>query len=365
MIDQVAAAFDRQDYKTAAQLLKPLWQKSPEDPWVQLYMARLQEVSGKLEAAEATFRKLLRENPNPKVVSQARQGLQRLNDLIETQRQQAISDAIADPNNTGTGVLVLEPLSPEARTAVAPNFARIMKLDPYTARLHLPSRGWRLYRIGTVAEMQVYGQELRQAKIPAFWESLAKLQKIRVFRVQYLEAASPEVTVICHNEADQAGSLSFNWSEVAGCAEGMLPVFEKVVDMDVRNRLTRKEQTQDYVQICDLHLPRRNTILRFLDSTYQFQQGVVFDASQDGAISIAQTTIRLKWNRLSQFLHNNLTDATIWSDFTVFAETALDQLELIGSEFKPYIDLFRKQPTNWDAAFHLYSGLAFSQLSKT
>ncbi|PZV15213.1 MAG: hypothetical protein DCF22_07540 [Leptolyngbya sp.] len=40
MLDQVAAALERQDYQTAAQLLKELLKRSPQDPWVQLYVGR-------------------------------------------------------------------------------------------------------------------------------------------------------------------------------------------------------------------------------------------------------------------------------------------------------------------------------------
>ena len=74
MLDQVAAAFDRQDYSTAARLLKELMQQSPENPWVQFYRARLQEVSGQVERAEQIYRQLLREVNNPKLVLQVRQG---------------------------------------------------------------------------------------------------------------------------------------------------------------------------------------------------------------------------------------------------------------------------------------------------
>jgi predicted Zn-dependent protease len=74
MIDQVAAAFERQDYRTAAQLLQQLSQDSPQNPWVQFYLGRLDEVSGKLETAEEIYRQLLRNVSNTKIVAQARQG---------------------------------------------------------------------------------------------------------------------------------------------------------------------------------------------------------------------------------------------------------------------------------------------------
>ncbi len=363
MIDQVAAAFERQDYKTAAQLLKQLLKQSPQDPWVQLYLGRLQEVQGKLDPAEAIYRQLLRDTTNPKVAIQARQGLQHLEALKKTRRQEAIAQASANPPSTGAGLLVLEPVTGSERPQVARNLAKILSLDAYTAQLHLPSRGWRLYRTGAVGEIQVYAQELQQAGIPAFWCPLADTQKIRVFRVHYLQAIEPQLTVICQNEENQIGSLSFDWSEVSRRVRGLLPIFEDVVDLDARNKLKRKEATQDYAQVYDLHLESRNCILRICDISYQFQQGVAFDQPPDGHLNPLQMnplqmTLRTKWNRLSRFLDQQLADVALWSDFTVFAESALEQLELVSS-FESHIDLFRKEATNWDPAFQLYSSLVF------
>lgn len=358
MLNQLAAAFDRKDYKTAAQLLKQLQQQSPDNPWVLLYTGRLQEVAGKNDVAEATYRQLLRETTNSKIVGMARDGLQRLEARAEQQRQQAIATAAADPANAGTGFLVLEPLAGDAKVAAAQGFARIMKLDAYTARLMLPSRGWKLYRTGNLAEMQVYAQELQQTGVPAFAASLSAIQKIRVFRVHYFQAASPQVTVVCQSETDQLGSLTFNWTEVARRVEGLLPIFEDVVDVGAFNKLKWKEQTQDFAQVLDLHLPQRKCILRLCDRTYQFDQGVVFNASRDGAVPTTQTTVRLQWNQMTAFLDDRLAKLPSWSDFSVFAETALEQLDLV-KDLKSNIDIFRKAPSKWDPAFQLYSGLIY------
>lgn len=360
MIDQVAAAFDRQDYKTAAQLLKQLQKQSPDQPWVKFYYGRLQEVSGKIEAAATIYRQLLRDTSNSRLVAQAREGLQRLEANAKQQRKQAIAQAMSDPANAGLGFLILEPIAAEAKQAAAQRFAQIMQLDPYTARLHLPSRGWRLYRVGTVGELQVYQEELQKSEIPVFCVSLAAVQKIRVFRAQYLQSVSPQVTVVCQNELGQAGSLTFDWAEVTTRVEGLLPIFEDVVDVGLNNKLTRKEQTQDYAHLIDLHLPKRNCILRFCDRSYQFQQGVIFDASQDGELSVAQVTTRIRWNRFSSFLSDRLSAMPATSDFTIFGETALEYMSLI-KDFAAHIDLFRKAPSHWDSAFQLYSGLVFER----
>jgi thioredoxin-like negative regulator of GroEL len=148
-LDRVAAAFDRKDYKEAAQLLKPLVKQSPENPWVQLYVGRLHEATGKLEAAEKVYRQLLRATTNPKIVTPARQGLQRMETLQKEQKQRAIATAKANPNGADLGVLILEPTQQQDKTQAAQNFARIMNIEPYSARLLLQSRGWRSLFLGS------------------------------------------------------------------------------------------------------------------------------------------------------------------------------------------------------------------------
>jgi hypothetical protein len=55
-----------------------------------------------------------------------------------------------------------------------------------------------------------------------------------------------------------------------------------------------------------------------------------------------------------------LPQVQIWSDFTPFAETILDQNEML-SHIKPHTHLFRREASNWDPAFQLYSGLVFTK----
>ena len=352
MIEQVAIAFEHKDYQTAAKLLKQLRKESPDNPWVQFYLGRLHEVSGKHQDAEKIYRQLLRDTTNTKIVTLARQGLQRLQEMELEERQRAISQATSQPNNTELGVLVLEPLSNEMKTEASGKFAQIMQLDPYTARLILPSRGWRLYRTGQVGELKFYGKQLQQAGIPCFWATIAQIQQIQVYQVKYFQESTPQVTVVCCNQANQLGSLTFDWSEVTARVVGLLPIFEQVVDVDAYRKLERRTQTQDYSQFCDLHLPGRRCILRFNDNGYEFQQGleIIPQASQN--------TIRINWNSLSNWIDQQLPQVKIWSDFTSFADTTLDQTEMLG-HIKSHIHLFRREETNWDSAFHLYSGLVF------
>jgi len=154
--------------------------------------------------------------------------------------------------------------------------------------------------------------------------------------------------------------------------EGLLPLFDEVVDLDARRNLTRKTQTLDYVQFCDLHLPARSTILRLCDRHYQFQQGITLPPKQQNAQSrepqaspLHQATTRTNWNNLLDFLNRQLPQTPVWSDFNTFAETALDFREMLG-HLPSHIDLYRREETPWDPAFQLYSGLVFlKNLSKS
>lgn len=353
MINEVVNAFERKDYRTAAALLKQLIKQEPQNPWVQFYIGRLHEETGKLEAAEKAYRQLLRGTTNPKVVSQARQGLGRLEAKEQERRQQALQAATMDSDSQELGVLVLEAIPSEKKTAAAQAFARIFPIDPYSARLQLPSRGWRLYRSGGVGELRFYSQQLEKAEIPCFAASLAQIKQINIFRVHHLSGSIDAPMMVCENEQGQVGSIAFNWSEVSQRVEGMLPIFEEVVDMDVRRNLQRKTKTLDYVPFYDLHLPERGSILRLSDRSYQFQKGISLTPKD-----FSKTTIRENWNSLLAFFNHHLACTQIWSDFTIFAETAVDFSELLG-HLTPQLNLSRYQDTPWDSAFELYSGLVY------
>ncbi|WRH64948.1 MAG: tetratricopeptide repeat protein [Planktothrix sp. GU0601_MAG3] len=364
-LEQIAEALDRQDYRQAAKLLKQLQKQEPQNFWVQLYAGRWYEGTDKLETAEKVYRKLLKDATNPKIVAQARQGLQRIETIEQNRRQEAIIQAKTDPTNQELGVLILEPLAPEKKQIAAQTLARILKTDPYTARMQLQSRGWRLYKTGEMGELKVYGQEMLEAGIPVFWVSLTDIQKLHVFQIQSIQSLSPQPTIICQNEQEQLGSITFNWQEVTRRVEGLLPLFVESLDYDPRRpkseRFRHKEVTQDYAQICDLHLPKRGCILRICDQNYEFKQGVDFTQFSQETVPASQNTNRIHWNLLKEQLNLLLTHAQLWSEFTPFAETTLDYTQFLG-KIKPYIDLSRKSESVWDNAFHLYSGLVFLKL---
>ena len=359
MIDEIAAAFEQNNFKRASQLLAPLLQRSPHDPWARLDQAKLQEVNDQPGDAEAGYRDLLQKVISPRIALQARQGLMRLDAAAAARRQDAIAQAEAElGNTTGTGFLILEPIRGDARKPMAQCLARIMKLDPYTAELQLPSRGWRLYRKGAIAEIQTYANELRDAGIPAFSAALSDICKLRVFRVQFLQTLTPEPTLVCKNETGQLGSIRFDWAEVSYQVRAMLPIFEDVVDLNAQNKLTRKEKTQDYAQVCDLHLPKRHCILRICDQSYQFREGIQFEPQRNGQIGSNHSTTRIRWNALLNALSQHLKQAPALTGFNSFAENALEHFDLIEN-FETHIDLFRKSRSHWDEAFHVYSSLIF------
>jgi len=374
-INQIAAALEGKDYKQAAQLIKQLQKESPENPWVQYYIARYYELTNNLEKAQTTYKQILRDITNPKIVSQTRQGIQRIETAQQNLRQQAIQTAKNDPSNLEPGLLILEPVSPEKKAAAVQNISRIFKIDAYTTRMQIQSRGWRLYKTGPIGELRIYGQELLNAGIPVFWATLSDIQKIQIFRVQHFQSLSSPA-VVCKDKLDRLGAIEFNWSEVTQRVEGLLPMFIEIMDYSPHRRkdqFRHKEIRQDYAQICDLHIPSRNCILRISDQSYEFQQGVDFTqisadipalahpknqkSRSQKSKQIPQSTTRINWNRLLEILDQQL-DVTVWSEFTSFAETAIDYTQML-SKIESHVEVERKSETPWDPAFQLYSGLAF------
>ena len=374
-INQIAAALESKDYKQAAQLIKQLQKESPENPWVQYYIGRYYELTNNLEKAQTTYKQILRDITNPKIVSQTRQGIQRIETAQQNLRQQAIQTAKNDPSNLEPGLLILEPVSPEKKPAAVQNISRIFKIDAYTTRMQIQSRGWRLYKTGPIGELRIYGQELLNAGIPVFWATLSDIQKIQIFRVQHFQSLSSPA-VVCKDKLSRLGAIEFNWSEVTQRVEGLLPMFIEIMDYSPHRRkdqFRHKEIRQDYAQICDLHIPSRNCILRISDQSYEFQQGVDFTqisadipglahpknqkSRSQKSKQIPQSTTRINWNRLLEILDQQL-DVTVWSEFTSFAETAIDYTQML-SKIESHIEVERKSETPWDPAFQLYSGLAF------
>lgn len=354
MLKPIADAIARGNYKLAAQLLKPLLQQEPHNPWARFYAGRVYESTGKLEAAEKLYRQLLPQASHPKLLTQLRQGLARLEAIAAEHREQALAQARSAPGADQWGVLVLEPVPPDQKRAIAKAFGQVVQLDPYTARLQLPSRGWRLYRTGKVGELNYFRQALQAAQVPSFCYALNEIEALDIYEVDYFQTLEPQVTARCTNHAGQQGALTFPWTDVSQRIYGRLPVFESVVVLGARRKLQRKTQTQDFIAICDLHLPNRRCILRLCERNYQFQQGVSLGAPQP---SQRETTSQ-NWERLMGLLEQPLATIPKREEFDTFADSALGFQPFL-SRLESRVQLERREASAWDNAFQLYSGLAY------
>jgi tetratricopeptide (TPR) repeat protein len=358
MLQAIAAAIQAEDYPQAARLLKPLLKTEADNPWVRFYLGRVQEGLGKYDAAERLYLQLLPQTSNPKLIAQIRQGIRRIEQHYQTQHQDAIAQALAAPGSDETGILVLEPIPDRDRKReLAQRLSRILQLDVYTARLHLPSRGWRIYRTGKIGELNYYTQALQTAEIPSFAVPLTQITDLNVFTVQYFNTLTPQPKARCVASTGQAGTFAFQWSDVSQWVIGRVPLFETVPTVDAKHRLVRKTQTQDYWHICDLHLPNRKCILRLTERNYDFGHGVNF---KTGNTAHDRDTVEQSWRTLIQHLKRPLGAIPHFADFSTFADSAIDFREFLN-RIESHLDLERRQPSLWDQAFHLYSGLAYGR----
>ena len=358
MYELVAAAIADQDYKRAAQLLKQ-WQKTaPKDPLLLLQIAKLQPETLQFDAAEKTYLKFLKRVNSPKLMGQARTGLRQVQQRREAAQHQALTEATAVLGSDEPGILIIEP--PEDRKTAAQALAKVLKIDPYTARMQLPSQGPRLQRIGPVGELGFYGAALQQGGIPTFWAKVDQIKALQTFRVQHFRQLQPpaQPIVVCTSPQGQLGAIEFDWSEVTQRVVGQLPVFEQVADLGPWGKPKRKEQTQDYVQMLDLHLHQRGIVLRVCDRTYEFTKGADLLPADAGR----QLTTRRQWNALLQVV-NQAASGPALNHFSSFGQGALEFIDLLPY-INPYIDIDRRAPTNWDPAFHLYSTLLFLKRSE-
>lgn len=366
MLEQIKQAIKVKDYYTGSQLLEQLRSIEPDNPWVVLYQAVIDEEIGNKNKAESGYRLLLQTCDNYKIISPARQGLERIEaekKLLspEPELQLFVRKNTLEPGNIG--VLVLEPIEAEKKKTAAPVLAKIMQLDKYTANTQLPTRSWRLYRTGDMEELQFYTSSLKNASIPCFCTPIKDINEINVYNVNYFDVSKFDVTIVCQDQSDSQGELNFKWSDVKGRVEGTIPIFEEIHEKGLKGKIQTKTKVLDFAQFYDLHLPKKKTILRLCAQKYQFNEGINFYSQgksfKDKAL---EQTLKENWQNLAAFLDDNLGQVPLWSDFTKFAETALD-FRLMLQHIKPHINLLRIEPTPWDGAFQLYSGLVFLNYS--
>ncbi len=376
MLEQAADALNRQDYQTAAKLIAALVEQQPNDDRVQLYAARLQEATNKFDNALEIYRSVLQHAIDPKITTEARQGIQR----IEQTQAQIAADALnlakaGSEANVAPGLLILEPLSPEQKQSVVPRFAKILDLDIYSAKLKLPTRGWRLDRLGAMGELEFYHQQFQQAQIPSFCVSQQHTQQFFIFRVNYFQSFQPQAAIVYTDDLAELRTFEFDWSEVTQLVMGMLPIFEEVVEIDSHNRTYRKPKVLDYVHVCDLQLGNRRSIFRLCSQTYDFcdfkqfitqhrhqQAGERSSRSSGEPTGILNgqripLTSRDNWKNLLAKIRECVVEVPIQNDFTPFAETALGFSALL-QRINPHLELLRRSDSLWDRAFQLYSTLA-------
>lgn len=379
MLDAIAKAFHNQDYPTAQRLISQGQQDNPDNPWLIFYEARLAEVGENRDRAEVLYRELLQQGINPKLISQVRQGLQRIETLalnspaleslvspppaiaegaIAPVLRQAGLKPIPTPSvHQDLAVLILEPVAPEQKHAIAQKFAQIMAISVYEATLKLPTRAWRLYRTGSFNDLTEEVNRLNTGNIPCFCLPISALKPINVYAALYLEAIFPKFTVICQGEQGQKLRLSFPATDLRRKVEADLPLQDKIVTYGLRSQLERKIDIMDYAKVCDFHLPQSQTILRFCDQTYQFNQGLTEERSKEALVG--QGTAKHQWQDLQKMFSDQLpliSTRSNLSEFAIFSESVLEYPEMLA-EIDPKIDLLRREDTTWDAAFHLYSCL--------
>jgi hypothetical protein len=174
-----------------------------------------------------------------------------------------------------------------------------------------------------------------------------------VVSVKLIEEFNPQGTFNCVSEHGEKLKMGCAWSEVKQIVTGLLPIFEEITEVTAsttRTNIRHKSKILDYVQICDLHVPSKNLILRFCNQNYSFQQEV-----GDGLGSI---TSRENWQQLLSQIHKKTSQAKLWSDFTPFAETALAYPEML-QKITAHVPLARRKNSLWDQAFQMYSSLIF------
>jgi len=356
MFEELKRAIAQEDYTTATELINHLKQQYRDHPWLTFYTARIQEAQGDHPTAQKNYKQILQDYTNPKLLSQAREGIRRLQQANQTQQKKPETSASHIKIKEGEddlGVFVLEAVPTQQKKQAAQTLAQILQIDAYNARLKLPSRGLRLVQMGAIAQLRNYQQQLQQAGIPCFCLPLKQINTLHVFQVQYIKSQQEKATARCWNSQGQEGKLTFHWSEIPQRVQGRTPIFEQVFTPTAKHKFEWKTDILDYVRFCDLHLPKRKAILRLCDQQYQFRaSSSLTDTFQQGE------TINQSWMGLMQYFDQQLPHITCWGDFVPFGESAIafpHRLRLIPSN----ITLQRYRETVWDSAFQLYSSLIF------
>lgn len=375
MQDLVAAfesQFAHQQFPAASATLQQLLSDSPDDPQLQILQGRLYNAMGNPNEAEEIFRRLLKAQLPAKLITQARQGLLAI-EMAEVQARQERMDEITKlAGGSCFAYLALLPVSPEKKDWAIAKLARVFRTDPYTARFKIPNRYPKIIRIGTLAEMQAYGEDLQNCGIAAIWLSIDAIAQIPIYQVTYFNELQVKGNYQIQAITD-TNEITFTPQDVITKVEGILPTFGDVVVFDAKHKLARKEQILDRIQICDLHLRSfrlngevcdHGGILRFHDNQYRFDFGL--QLSVERSLKHIAPTVKERWLELGKWLDRTMPTAKNASDFQNFAEMSIVYPEFLQAIAETHVILERTKPSLWDNCFQLYSSTVFhhSHLAK-
>lgn len=356
MFEELEKAIDTQDYEIAHQIIAELDSKLTDKLWLKYYQSLILEKQENLQQAEQDYRQIIKESiyPDPKLLKLIRNGIERILTAKKEEQEEQKQVFTQIENSDNLAVLILENVTLEEKQQLAPDFAKIMEIDKYTATLQIPTRSWRLYKTGQLEELNYYQSELTKIGLPCFCQPLNQINSMTVYQVKYIDIDNngSQLRFFTENKSGQEETIEVATKHINGWVKAMLPLFELIVNVDKKNKIEKKKSTLDYIAFFDLHSPHHNAIFRFSDRAYQFEQ--------DQNIQRESHTTKDKWQNLENNLQTIISSASVWSNFTLFAEGVIQFPEML-KQVKSHVHLFRREDTLWDEAFQLYSGLIFLQ----
>jgi hypothetical protein len=362
MLESVAAAVERRDFRTAQKLIVKALEEHPKEPMVHFYAGEIRMNIGKWEAAARSYQRALQFDLSPdyalKVTEKLGIASQKL--LEQKDKQQDTLKRQATGKET-SGLLILTSLPLAEKLAAAKTIAEILGGDPFTIKLQIPSRGWRLYRTGSYAQLQSAATSLMEAGVPAFAYPLAKIVPIEVKQVVSIESFRPEFILNCTNEFDELEHIEIDPAKVVGTVSTLLPIFEEVVENDPKTGTQRKPKILDYVPVIDLHIPDRQLIVRICSENYDFTKLPLEINSRVTREGLSFNTSRVGWDESVAAMQNILVNSTQWVDFNTFADTAISFPEML-SHVPSHSQLLHRKDDIWDRIFHLYSCMTYDRL---
>lgn len=361
MFVEIQLAIETKNFDQAIILIEKIPPQEEKYLWQNYYYGLIAEEKNDIIEAEKKYRQVLKDSifPNPNIIKKIKVGLERIQNIKNLEKakekqslQQQKTDIFNELENhhhrDELAILILKPVSVDEKNNLAKNFAEILELDIYTAKLQIPTRNWRLLKTGKWQELQSYYQMLERFSIPSFCYPIKAINNIEVYQVNYLESFNQKISLICENKAQKIINFTVDIEQISSQVEAMLPIFEMSLHTDTKGKLVRKQTTLDYINFYDLHIKNQNLIIRFNDNRYQFERG-----NKD---FLEVKTSREKWLSLTKFIRDNLNNVALYSDYVSFAESVV-QFPKMLQQIDAKIQLFRKEETLWDEAFQLYSGL--------